>query len=360
MGTQNKDLDDDHEYHQPPPVVTTSTPALKVITKTISMQSVTVSDGEPDASSYDDLLWTHRLPGGKYSYTGGPPPWVQTEEYTNRPPQSVWVTTYHPTALADGGISTQVAAKQSQSTAGVPSPSFSPGDYGSRRPDWHAAKDRMSSGGLLAATAITPIVVLALIGGLVFLCMRKRKRQKVENEFAHKVQEMRMQPREQPTARPYMAPTPAASADHLMPPSNPSVPPPIILGPIPSGANGAYFTGIDTSDVISMISARSLRPAPPNFSDNESIAEPPPPYRPRSVAPPSLTNTSRHSSFRASMAPPTTSRTQLIERSPFDDPEDDDMVSDLSGPTAGCSDDAMSAVSDMSYQHDPVVYRSSV
>lgn len=362
MGPQSKDLDDDSEYYQPPTVVTVPTPAPKVTTKTISMETVTVSDEEPEVSSYDGLPPTHRPQGGKPSYTGRRRPWVHTEEYTGGPTPSVWVTTYRLTALEDGGISTQAVEEQSQSqpTAGVPSPSFSSSNYGSGRPEWPAAKDRISSGGLLAATAITPIVILALIGALVFLCMRKRKRQKLEHAFAQKVQEMRMQPREQPSARPYMAPTPAASAGHLMPPSNLSVPPPIILGPIPSGANGAYFTGIDTSDVMSMTSARSLRPAPPTFSDNDSIAEPPPPYRPRSIAPPSLNNTSRHSSFRASMAPPTTSRTHLIERSPFDDPEDDDMVSDLLGPTAGRSDDAMSAVSDMSYQHDPVVNRSSV
>ncbi|KAF2828181.1 hypothetical protein CC86DRAFT_369306 [Ophiobolus disseminans] len=146
-----------------------------------------------------------------------------------------------------------------------------------------------------------------------------------------------------------------------MPPPNPSAPPPVILGPIPSGANGAYFTGIDTSDVVSMTSASNLRHGPANhLSDNDSLAEPPPPYRPRSVAPPSFTNSSRHSSFRASVAPPTTSRTRLIERSPFEDPEDDDVVSELSGPTARLSEDAMSAVSDISYQNDPVVNRSSI
>jgi hypothetical protein len=52
-----------------------------------------------------------------------------------------------------------------------------------------------------------------------------------------------------------------------------------------------------------------------------------------------------------------TSRTQLIERSPFDDPEDDE-VSDISGPTLGRETDAMSDVSELSYQIDPVVGRS--
>jgi hypothetical protein len=110
-----------------------------------------------------------------------------------------------------------------------------------------------------------------------------------------------------------------------------------------------------------MTSASNLRPAPVNpFNDNESLVEPPPPYRPRSAVPPSFTNSSRHSSFRVSVAPLATSRTHLIERSPFDDSVDDDVVSDLSGPSAGRHDDDMSAVSDLSYQQDPVVNRTSL
>jgi hypothetical protein len=107
-----------------------------------------------------------------------------------------------------------------------------------------------------------------------------------------------------------------------------------------------------------MTSANNLRPAPPDpFSDNHSLTEPPPPYRPRSAAPPSfMTSSSRHSSIRTSAAPHATSQTHLIERSPFADPIDDD-ISELSGPTTGRNEDRMSAVSDLSYQNDPVASR---
>lgn len=231
-------------------------------------------------------------------------------------------------------------------------------------------RGKMNNGGMYAAAAITPVLVLAIIAGIAYFCMRKRKRQRAQEAIAaqKRADEMKMQPRSQPVTQAYMAPPlgPAppfsASNVHLRPPPPVARAQPIVYGPIPTGANGAYFTGIDTSDAISMNSASNVPPVlPMSSADNDSLAEPPPPpYRPRSAAPPSFTNSSRHSSLRASMAPPLTSRTQLIERSPFDDPSDDDAISELSGPTTRRADDAMSAVSDCSYQNEPVVNRSSL
>ncbi|KAH7407066.1 hypothetical protein DE146DRAFT_630326 [Phaeosphaeria sp. MPI-PUGE-AT-0046c] len=236
---------------------------------------------------------------------------------------------------------------------------------------WKDHRGKMNNGGMYAAAAITPILVLAIIAGVAYFCMRKRKRQRAEVAAAaaqKRVEEMKTQPHSQPATQAYMAPPMSTVPHYSVPNVHLRTPPnidraqPIIYGPIPSGANGAYFTGIDTSDAISMTSANNLPRAPPiGAADNDSLIEPPPPpYRPRSAAPPSFTNSSRHSSIRASMAPPLNSRTQLIERSPFDDPTDDDTISELSGPTIGRSDDAMSAVSDCSYQNEPVTNRSSL
>jgi hypothetical protein len=212
---------------------------------------------------------------------------------------------------------------------------------------------------MYAAAAIVPVVVLAIIGIVAFFCLRKRRNRKAEAAATQFIaQEMKMQP--QPLMQPHMAPPPPAisiSRQHTEPPSQ--LPPtstssqfqPVILGPIGSGSNGAYMTGMDTSDMVS-VTSNTLRPADP-FADNSSMTEPPPPYRPNSVAPPSFASTSRQSSLRAS-ALPASSRTHLMGRSPFDDPDDDD-ISELSGPTLGKGDDRMSTVSDMSYQHDPVV-----
>lgn len=367
MPPQIKVIDDDPDLEYPDsPMIgdirSSTSKAFAYPVKATTLASQTTSDVVPAVNTVVLSPWTHRTYGPKGPYnTDKPWPGEQTGSHTDVPTPFSWVTSAQTSAWGEHEQST-VTETLSPSTDGAARPSMTWVSYGPGGPGRYEAKDPMGGGGVLAATAITPIIVLALIGGCVFLCMRKRKRQKLEREVVQKqVQQMTMRTRYQTSAQPYIAPAPAASAGHLMPPSNPSVPPPIILGPIPSGANGAYFTGIDTSDAISMTCANNAMSAQRHLSDNDSLTEPPPPYRPRSVAPPSLTNTSRHSSVRSYVAPPATSQTQLIERSPFDDPEDDDdVVSELSGPAAGRSEDAMSAVSDMSYQNDPVVNRSSI
>ncbi|KAF1914484.1 hypothetical protein BDU57DRAFT_295813 [Ampelomyces quisqualis] len=224
----------------------------------------------------------------------------------------------------------------------------------------------MSNGSKYAVAAATPVIVLGIIG-MGWFFMRKRRRQRRAIIAAqNKADELKLQPRSPPTTSAYMAPPaplPQSSPTntHLLLPPNPALTQPIILGPISSGDNGAYFTGIDTSDGVSMASANQLRPAPQNpVSDNDSIVEPPPPYRPRSIAPPSLTECSRQSSLRVAAAPSATSRTNLIERSPFSNRVDDEVISEMSGPVVERGEDALSAVSDLSYQNDPVVNGSPV
>lgn len=253
------------------------------------------------------------------------------------------------------GTPTLVASYERSSPSATAS-----GAYGNRGPGpW--TKNHANNGPMYAVAAIIPVVVLAIIGCIFFVCLRKRKRARRHAAEAKAAsQEMKM--RTQHTAQPYMAPRASLPQYHAvvsqMPPtSTPSQMQPVILGPISSSSNGAYLTGLDTSDVVS-VTSDNLRPVDP-FADNSSLAEPPPPYRPRSVAPPSFVSTSRQSSVRTSAPPPTTSRTHLIERSPFDDPQDDEAVSELSGPTVGRGEDTLSIVSDLSYQRDPVVGRPS-
>jgi hypothetical protein len=217
---------------------------------------------------------------------------------------------------------------------------------------------------IYAAAGIVPVVVV-IVGFFVFFCLRRRRRQKqAVNAHGH-IEEMKMQPK--PVMLPYIAPPspPPAVLPHYSPssshPSTASSLQPVILGPIPSGTNGAYLTGMDTSDVVSMTSASNISRMGTvvdrdPFADGRSLEEAPPPYRPSSLPPVSLASTSRNSSVRIA-APHTTSRTQLIERSPFDDPEDDE-ISELSETTPGGHTDAMSDVSNLSYQIDPVVGRS--
>jgi hypothetical protein len=330
-------------------------------TLTISVTPTSNDDDYPPNKTY--------RPKGPPAFNG-PPSWISGAQS----PPSSWVSsastwstfskaTPFPEAL---GTTPVMTSPYVHDTSDAPSSTWA--GYGNQHPGWHGGKERVNSGGLYAAAAIIPVVVLVMVGAIVFVCMRKRKRQRADQAVAQtKDEEMKMHDRSPPVSHAYMASPPGASPqytttdNHLPLSPDPAHLQPIILGPISSGNNGAYFTGIDTSDVISMTSTNNMTPGPPNpFSDNDSLAEPPPPYRPRSAAPPSLTNSSRQSSVRASIVLPATSRTHLIERSPFEDPFDDDAISDISSPTAEHRDDAMSAVSDVSYQNDPVCNRSSL
>ncbi|KAF2033984.1 hypothetical protein EK21DRAFT_85790 [Setomelanomma holmii] len=362
MAPQRKnDDDDDHEY----PLTSTTKdddyePTISPFPwKPVVMPSPIVSSESPEITD------------GEYTYTGyykphPTPPWVTNSNIPKPGPplatsSSNWITTTKDSAEWESQYESRTSTSPIRLGSAPPTSS----DLG-HRPGW-TDKGRDSNVGFVVGAVIGPIAALTVIGMLVFFCMRKRKRRAQSAAAQQRVQEMKMQPQPQSTVQPYMAPPSGPSPQysptdsHPLPLSSPVVPHPVILGPIPSGSNGAYFTGIDTSDVVSMTSASHLRPTPVNpFNDNESLVEPPPPYRPRSAAPPSLTNSSRQSSLRASIAPPTTSRTHLIERSPFDDPVEDDAISDLSGPTAGRYEENMSAVSDLSYQQDPVVNRPSL
>lgn len=225
---------------------------------------------------------------------------------------------------------------------------------------------------LYAAAGVVPVIVMSILGVFLFFYLRKRKRQREIVTTQQKLDEMKS--RGQPlTTAPYDIPppsrpsssspeysvTPPAIQAHYLPPGNlppmagPTTLQPVILGPIAPNSNGAYFTGIDTSDVVSVNDRTGLGDP---FADSNSLSEePPPPYRPRSLPP-----ISRDSSLRMPAA--YHSRTNLIsqELSPFADPRDDDAVSVISGTALNRQNDAMSAVSDLSYQEDPIVSRRAV
>jgi hypothetical protein len=278
------------------------------------------------------------------------------------------------TAYADHWVSSSLGTTSSLKSATDDVQSLSPtNSYGGRPSNWNFSHKHVNKAPIYAAAAIIPIVLLAIIGGVTLLCRRKRKRRKAVAlaAAANSAQEMKMQS----SVQPYLAPPPPSATpllpaisisqqynnppQYLPPTSTSSAVHPIILGPIVSSAsNGAYLTGMDTSDMVS-VTSNTLRPGDP-FTDNGSLAEqPPPPYRPHSVAPPSFMTNSSHSSRSGSLREgggegEMGSRTHLIGRSPFDDPDEEDRVSDLSGPTLGSDGhgDDMSVVSDLSYQRD--------
>jgi hypothetical protein len=286
-------------------------------------------------------------PGYKESWPPSPPTTLVTSaSYTGTPGYS-GALPITPTTFATG-----------ENAASSPTSASGQGTYQQAQSDskHHVPK---------AVVAMVPIALLAIIGALIFFCMRKRRKQKQIAAAQAQVQEMKARSptvhayvsSPLPPARPLSRSTPSTGLS----PTSPTAPQPVILGPI-SDSNNNYFTGIDTSDIMSVRSNGRTGLGNP-FADNNSInEEPPPPYYPSSVA-----SLSRDTSLRVSQPPPPAwSQTELIaaggqpQRSPFDDPIDDDAVSDVSGPTSRQERDDLSAVSDLSYQQDTTVARPSV
>ena len=287
------------------------------------------------------------------------------------PRMSTLVTSTSKSKYSHGGFQASTATTTLMLT---PTGDSSPGPTGEPLPGLqnNGVNNGSNKIPIYAAAGVTPVVII-VVGLLVFCFLRKRKQQREAAASHTHVEEMKMQPK--PALLPYMeplSPPPAVLPQYsISSPSSPSSshPPtasssqPVILGPIPSGNNGAYLTGMDTSDLVSMTSASNISRMGTivdrdPFADGRSLEEAPPPYRPSSLPPASLASASRNSSIRIAAPLQATSRTHLIERSPFDDPEDDE-VSEFSGPTLGRNADAMSDVSDISYQIDPTVGGSS-
>ena len=210
-----------------------------------------------------------------------------------------------------------------------------------------------------AAAGAVPVVVITIIGFVVFFCMRKRRKQRQIAATQTRVKEMQFQ---QSTVRAYMAPAVPVSrapsyTSHTDIMQHPMSPPPVILGPISAGSNGNYMTGIDTSDMSTRNERTGLGDP---FADGNSLQEePPPPYKPRSFASPNGSLRIPRSSMSVSSQHSHNLQGQRFQplQNPFEDPREDDTVSDLSGPTLQRDIDNMSVVSDLSYQHDPQVGR---
>ncbi|KAF2795348.1 hypothetical protein K505DRAFT_324091 [Melanomma pulvis-pyrius CBS 109.77] len=310
-------------------------------------------DGFHHRKTFDDT---------EMSPSPAPSPWPPTQW----PPQHGFESSTRTTSVSIPALSDQ--AKSTTTPSPTPIQSTTVSDPTSTNKDAFIGVgtpdlgDKGPSHKVMPAVAgVGTVVMLAIIGFFVFFCLRKRKRQRQQQASQAQMQEIKA--RTQPLMRAQMGTSPAYT-QYAAPPSHPApaalaTPQPVILGPIVPGSNGAYYTGIDTSDVMSVHDRNGLGNP---FADGDSLNdEPPPPYRPRSLAP-----MSRNTSLRAPPpAPAITSRTNLIGnhdqslRSPFADPRDDDAISDISGPTRR-NYDGISVVSDMSYQEDPVVIRPNV
>jgi hypothetical protein len=210
---------------------------------------------------------------------------------------------------------------------------------------------------------IIPLILIGLSLMGCFYCIRQRRRQTRENvgagpQMTNVANRGGMGPNERAYFGPVTTPPMAVLSPNT--PTSPasSGPPPVILS---TTMNNTYYTGIDTSDHISLTDQRSHTSA-------ESIAgdEPPPPYRPASVPPISretslrATAPARNLNVAANRNDPMSGagliRRSEEVRSPFDDPEssDDDAISQISTIRSfpRRAEDQTSVVSDVSYQEE--------
>jgi hypothetical protein len=282
---------------------------------------------------------------------------------TRGPPNTLLTSRSSYTTTPLGQTDTTPLPSSTLTNSGAHTTTGFAGTIGQNDGDDHGDKDHDNGGGKVAAGAV-PGVLLVIVIIVAFLWMRRRKRQRqmiahqghTELKAAFVAAHYGSNP---PSPPPAAQPQVVVRPSQTPPPVALAPPQPVILGPIGSGSNGAYFTGIDTSDAISTQNDRTGLGNP--FADGDSLAEePPPPYRPRSMA-----TASRNSSMRAppsvhSQTIPVANGSQPL-RSPFADPEEDDFVSlsDISGPTFGRNHnvDELSPVSDLSYQLEPATGR---
>jgi hypothetical protein len=240
---------------------------------------------------------------------------------------------------------------------------------------------------VLAVGIIVPIIVCIItITACIFLVSHYRRKAKALDTVERSSSEMREVGPGSP--KPTAGATAAEERAYLTPPSDaPQMTTalaavtaprtqgqdqPVILS---TTMNNTYYTGIDTSDHVSLSDQRSMA------SRDTFGEEPPPPYRPRSVPP-----ISRETSVRTSTAS-TPNRNSSVRsrcetlsggsiirrsnevRSPFDDPEeededeDEDDISEAStirGASSHRETDRLSVVSDLSYQDEPMSSHSHV
>ncbi|CAI6336315.1 unnamed protein product [Periconia digitata] len=266
-----------------------------------------------------------------------------TKSTQSSPPSTFQTLTSSSTSnQAYSELNTPPVTKTSSSSNGAFTTSGAD-DAADTRPGYDHKK-HASQTPIYAAAAVS-VLTFAIMGFIIYFCMRKRKRQN-QALAAVTVPQSQMKQRDGTAQaleiQAYMAATTAPPTSltrepsYTAPPSGsppPHTPPPVILGPISAGSNGNYFTGIDTSDLVSITSNDQHRPADLDrsnavglgnpFADSNSLnEEPPPPYRPRSV----FLASSRGSLAPSSSSVASSSHNRGLEgdgvagvRSPFDD-----------------------------------------
>jgi hypothetical protein len=285
----------------------------------------------------------------------GPPSTITTTDYAAAP------TTVYVTPFAEQGSTT------------LPSPVYSIQPY---HDDGDPHHHPPMSTGLMAAAGIvaTVVFVFVLILLVLFLCRRTRKNRTLAAANSSRQMTTATEAQNVVDTRAYIKSStalvrPTQSSPSTTPPSSsqPTQLPPIVLS---TTLDHSYLTGIDTSDHVSLADSQTA---------NSLGEEPPPPYRPRSIAPISREQSvhiapSRGFSIRMAdgMLPnyrPGNSIPTMEEsmQNPFEDPDGD--ISDLEDGRPCLSttahentacDDHLSLVSDLSYQQEPTSTHSTL
>ncbi|KAH7055830.1 hypothetical protein B0J12DRAFT_432701 [Macrophomina phaseolina] len=222
--------------------------------------------------------------------------------------------------------------------------------------------------GLILAAVIIPVLITTLLAFTVFVVLRRRKQRKAA-EHAPASEEMKLRLSDDfppPGSPPAISAVPSREATPQAPPRavTPAPPPaPVIVSAMNPANNSSYFTGIDTSEALS-VRTNSVRSGPRTAGfmlDGEFHEEPPPPYRPRSV-PPISRDSSMRTNNRADCASTYLMADDAQRSNPFADPSDDDNESIESGmgPYSRRADDHLSVVSDLSYQNEPTAVHQAV
>jgi hypothetical protein len=292
-----------------------------------------------------------------YAYGGPPPPdWTPSDSMHHRVHQDPSTVTNTVTATS---ISVHVIGTPTPPMfeMGDPSatPVISPTPYAQNNatgtPTHGPPKYVLTAAG--AIVSVIGILIMVLL--FIFLCRRSKRRKNRMRDNRDSIEEQQMVGtmsssdtlnsvrayRPEPLAIPSLgyhsssstftsqsprSPHHPPNPQHPQAPQHPQIPqqqqiqvtppPPVLLS---TTVNHSYLTGIDTSDNISVHQQ-------PTTITHDDMDEPPPPYRPRSLAPPSRQNSGQIANGMLPNYQPGQMRIPVTESSssnPFDDPDNE-------------------------------------
>lgn len=346
--------------------ITTPTPLTSQSTVSLTASNITTTSSTPSA----DAQGSTEASTGSPVAARAPPNDSSGPESSLASSPMITAAPYKPATTAfPVTLSTIISAPTSSSELGPAGKAEvtglmnvnDPGSYGDTQSADPSLVHRLSATEVLAAVIIT-LVLISISAAFAFLYLRRRRRRRRRRGLQTAIlSEREMRPDDDFSSACYDVRPRTRS-----PAPSPSPAQPVMLSSVSPMMNSACHTGIDTSDAVPMPEARCSTSGSRYYTENGE--EPPPTYRPRRIAPP----VSRDPSLRQAQ-PATLSRTHLIAhdarlehegRNHCANPQDEDAVSNISGPTDGYygrnNDETMSEVADLSCQKDPTTVHHTI